>query len=103
MLELPPSPSTASLQGRQAQPSLRYLTLIRDGAVEHGLTPEYRRWLGTLQHYEATTVGQRAGRLMFTGLAFVLIFPVWAGADVDADVWCVDVGALSTCCNLLCE
>ena len=115
-----------SLQGRQAQPSLRYLTLIRDGAVEHGLTPECehglflamctsdmtanclfttasfcpslsadRRWLGTLQHYEAKTVGQRVGRLLFTGAAFVLIFPVWAGARCGCcgmlmclRVWC---------------
>lgn len=39
-------------QGRAAQPSLRYLTLIREGAEQHGLVPEYRAWLDQLEHYQ---------------------------------------------------
>lgn len=64
-------------QGRQAQPSLRYLTLIREGAEEHGLSPEYRAWLASLEHYQAVRLGQRCGAWLFGGVAFVSIFPVW--------------------------
>ena len=39
-------------QGREALPSLRYLKLIREGAEQQGLAPEYRAWLDQLEHYE---------------------------------------------------
>ena len=53
-----PTPCPAA-QGRDALPSLRYLTLIREGAADYGLTPEYREWLEGLQHYAAQRPGQK--------------------------------------------
>ena len=44
------------------QPSLRYLTLLRDGAEENGLPDEYRRYLDDLCEYRATTLRQRMGK-----------------------------------------
>lgn len=69
----------AAPQGRDALPSLRYLTLIREGAEEFGLASEYRGWLAGLQHYQAATLRQRLGKLIFSGVAFGFIFPVWTG------------------------
>lgn len=69
----------ARLQGRHALPSLRYLTLIRDGAKDYGLTPEYQAWLATLRHYTAERPGQKLGGVVFRALALTFIFPVWAG------------------------
>lgn len=46
-------------QGRDALPSERYLKLIREGAVEYGLTEDYRAWLGTLRAYKAETRRQK--------------------------------------------
>ena len=37
-------------QGRSALPSRRYLQLIREGAADHGLDPEYQTWLAGLKH-----------------------------------------------------
>jgi hypothetical protein len=76
-LTVPPK-INARLQGCTALPSLRYLTLIREGAEQHGLAPEYRAWLNELEHYQAVAVGQRVGALLFGGIAFTSIFPVWA-------------------------
>lgn len=70
-------PCVSAPQGRPAQPSLRYLTLIREGAADHGLSEEYRAWLDSLVHYRATAPGQRAGAWLFSALAFATIFPVW--------------------------
>jgi len=44
-----------------SQPSLRYLTLLRDGARERGLPKEYQNFLSTLQPYTITTTRQRIG------------------------------------------
>ena len=68
------------VQGRPALPSLRYMTLIRDGAKDYGLAPDYQAWLATLPHYRATAPGQKVGRVLFQAIAFTFIFPVWAGA-----------------------
>jgi hypothetical protein len=40
--------------GRRARPSKRYLSLLQKGAKEHGLSPEYRRWLESLDSYDAS-------------------------------------------------
>lgn len=74
----PSGPQTWA-QGRPAQPSLRYLKLIREGAADHGLEPSYRAFLDTLQPYTAQTAGQRAGAFLFGTVAALAIFPVWAG------------------------
>ncbi|KAK3393450.1 hypothetical protein B0H63DRAFT_458248 [Podospora didyma] len=48
-----------------AQPSERYLNLIRDGAKEHDLPAAYQRYLALLQPYTATTWRQRVGSVLF--------------------------------------
>jgi hypothetical protein len=57
------------------------MTLIREGAKEYGLSAEYQQYLASLPHYEATSVGQKLGSLIFKFIAFTFIFPVWAGAS----------------------
>ncbi|KAI4168238.1 MAG: hypothetical protein LQ343_006566 [Gyalolechia ehrenbergii] len=47
-----------------AQPSRRYLDLLRTGAEEHGIPREYREYLDLLQPYTITTRGQRMGRFV---------------------------------------
>jgi len=59
-----------------AQPSARYLGLIRSGAEEHGLPAAYREWLGSLGTYEATRWPQAVGRAVLVavfGPAFLLL------------------------------
>jgi hypothetical protein len=47
------------------QPSLRYLTLCRNGAAEHSLPESWQSYLNHLQHYEATLIRQKIGRFVF--------------------------------------
>jgi hypothetical protein len=68
-----------TVQGRHALPSLRYMKLIREGAADFGLAPDYQAWLAGLQHYVAERPGQKLGALLFKAFAFLFIFPVWAG------------------------
>ncbi|KAL8654137.1 MAG: hypothetical protein Q9210_001683, partial [Variospora velana] len=49
-----------------AQPSRRYLDLLRTGAEEHGIPREYRDYLDGLRPYTITTQGQRMGRFVFS-------------------------------------
>jgi hypothetical protein len=64
----PPSAARRSPSGKPAQPSLRYLTLCRNGAAEHNLPPEWQSYLGNLQHYQITTLRQKVGRSLFTAI-----------------------------------
>ena len=48
-----------------AQPSKRYLNLIRTGSKEHQLPMEYRNWLATLKSYTMTSWRQDVGRSLF--------------------------------------
>ena len=48
-------------RGHRAQPSERYLQLLRTGAREHGLPAAYQDWLARLQPYRAAAVGQKVG------------------------------------------
>ncbi|KAL9595220.1 MAG: hypothetical protein Q9219_006586 [cf. Caloplaca sp. 3 TL-2023] len=48
-----------------AQPSERYLNLIRTGAAEHDIPREYRDYLQEVKPYIITTQGQRLGRFVF--------------------------------------
>jgi hypothetical protein len=89
----PPSPIHPP-QGRDAQPSKRYLTLIREGAADYGLSEDYRAWLEGLQHYEATSPGQKLGVWIFRLVAFVGIFPVFAGGCAHECLAC------AFCCAL---
>lgn len=49
-----------------AQPSARYLKLINDGAHEHGLPEEYKRYLRQLRAYTMTTEQQKLGGWIFS-------------------------------------
>ncbi|KAI1462026.1 hypothetical protein F4805DRAFT_191526 [Annulohypoxylon moriforme] len=83
--------------GGYAQPSARYLHLIRHGAHEHYLPDDYQRYLAQLQNYKITTWRQEVGRwllllvwLPWFALILLLGFfladkkdgkvPVWLGA-----------------------
>ncbi|KYK59047.1 gliotoxin biosynthesis protein GliK [Drechmeria coniospora] len=58
-----------------AQPSARYLKLLKDGAREHGLPDVYQQYLASLQPYTATHRRQKAGQLLFlTTWAPLLVF-----------------------------
>lgn len=53
-----------------AQPSERYLNLLRAGAAEHELPDEYQAYLAALQHFEVTSRRQSVGK--------ALTFLLWA-------------------------
>lgn len=69
--------SIVQLKGRSALPSHRYLQLIREGAADHGLDPEYQTWLAGLTHYEAAGWRQRVGAALVGGVVFALLLPVF--------------------------
>ncbi|KAL7924414.1 hypothetical protein ACQKWADRAFT_286673 [Trichoderma austrokoningii] len=48
-----------------AQPSARYLKLLKDGAREHELPQAYQDHLASLQPYTPTSIGQRIGHTVF--------------------------------------
>ena len=48
-----------------AQPSQRYLNIIVEGAREHQLPQDYRRWLERLQPYTITSWRQKVGKALF--------------------------------------
>ncbi|KAK3335809.1 hypothetical protein B0T19DRAFT_19163 [Cercophora scortea] len=50
-----------------AEPSARYLQLIRDGAREHDLPADYQAYLGALEPYTITRRRQQVGRVLFLG------------------------------------
>ncbi|KAL2759032.1 hypothetical protein ACRALDRAFT_1062087 [Sodiomyces alcalophilus JCM 7366] len=52
-----------------AQPSARYLKLIRDGAREHELPEDYQKYLQSLQSYKPTTWKQEVAKTL-VGLVF---------------------------------
>ncbi|KAI9651536.1 MAG: hypothetical protein M1831_000773 [Alyxoria varia] len=51
-----------------AQPSLRYLTLLRDGAAQHHLPEEYLEYLSQIRFYEARKPSQRLGQFIFLSI-----------------------------------
>ena len=71
------SPNSLPPQGNVALPSLRYLTLIREGAAEYGLDPDYLLYLGALRHYEAKGLRKRFAGLVMAAVAFGLLLPVF--------------------------
>lgn len=68
-----------------AQPSLRYLTLLRTGAVEHDLPQYYRDHLNSLQHYEITSTRQKLGRFLFSIMWAPLYLVFFSIAKIQAD------------------
>ncbi|KAI1774088.1 hypothetical protein F4818DRAFT_92839 [Hypoxylon cercidicola] len=82
-----------------AQPSARYLGLIREGAHEHYLPDDYQAYLARLEYYSITTWRQETGRwlLLFMVLPFFALFRVlsclFAKEDGSVPTW---LGAAST-------
>jgi len=66
------------LKGRTPLPSRRYLNLLRTGAEEHGLAPEYQKFLQNMTHYEPAGVGGKIGALLTSFIAFGMLFPMFA-------------------------
>jgi hypothetical protein len=48
-----------------AQPSARYLGLIKTGAAEHNLPDSYRGYLAQIRTFHITTTRQKAGKVIF--------------------------------------
>jgi hypothetical protein len=69
--------SIATLQGRKALPSLRYLKLLRNGAAEHKLDAEYQKYLSELVHYEPHGLGGKIGSVLMAVIAFGFLFPAF--------------------------
>lgn len=67
----------ATLKGRKALPSLRYLKLLRNGAAEHKLDAEYQNYLNELVHYEPHGLGGKIGAVLMAVVAFGLLFPAF--------------------------
>ena len=68
-----------------AQPSARYLKLIRDGADEHSLPGDYKDYLHQLRPYTMTTRRQRLGGWIFGQIWLPLITAVFALNGVFGD------------------
>ncbi|KAI2615677.1 hypothetical protein GGR54DRAFT_263895 [Hypoxylon sp. NC1633] len=71
-----------------AQPSARYLNLIRDGAREHYLPDDYQTYLGRLQAYKITTWRQEVGRWLF----LFLVLPLFACIQLLSVVFADEAG-----------
>lgn len=63
------------LKGRDALPSKRYLTLLRKGAEESGLSPEYQKYLQQIRHYEPHGLGGYLGAVITSVIAYGTLFP----------------------------
>jgi len=76
-----------------AQASARYLKLITDGADEHNLPEEYKKYLHDLQPYTITSNRQRLGQFIFLAIwspIITLLFwmqKLFAGKDGRAPPW----------------
>jgi hypothetical protein len=77
----------------EAQPSKRYLDLIRTGAAEHGLPKEYQEWLAGLQHYRRTSLRQWTGAILWgiiwvpVMMTFIVLTKVCADSEGRAPQW----------------
>lgn len=71
--------SLRTFGGLQAMPSLRYLELLRSGAVEHGLDPDYVAYLNSLQPYEPHGLGGKIGRVITGFIAYGMLLPAFGG------------------------
>lgn len=68
-----------------AQPSVRYLNLITDGAHEHALPREYKDYLHQLRPYTMTTQRQRLGGWIFSIIWLPLITAAFGLNSVFGD------------------
>jgi hypothetical protein len=78
-----------------AQPSARYLGLIKTGAEEHDLPETYREYLAQIRTYRITTTRQKIGKGIFLALwlPWVLLTlalsRIFAGSDGRSPQWVV--------------
>ncbi|CAI2170159.1 190_t:CDS:2, partial [Funneliformis geosporum] len=56
------------------QPSLRYLNLLRVGAKEHNLSPDYQDYLNSLKHFEISTTSKKIARILYFTFSIPSIF-----------------------------
>lgn len=75
------APSSKTRQGR-AQASARYLGLIATGAAQHDFPLSYRNHIARYKPYQTSSVRQRIGRVVFTGLWLPTVFTVFGIARV---------------------
>ncbi|CCX06317.1 Similar to Gamma-glutamylcyclotransferase; acc. no. Q9D7X8 [Pyronema omphalodes CBS 100304] len=68
-----------------AQPSKRYLDLIRTGARQHSLPEDYREWLEGLQDYKRTTMGQKIGGALWAASWLPFVFGIMFLSRTFAD------------------
>ncbi|EJP68169.1 GliK protein [Beauveria bassiana ARSEF 2860] len=68
-----------------AQPSPRYINLLRTGAQEHNLPLAYKEYLDSIQPYTATSTGQKLGKFIFMLLFLPLFILMIRAAALFAD------------------
>ena len=68
-----------------AQPSLRYLNLLRVGAKEHDLPKVYRDYLDNMQPYTMTTISQKIAKGIMIVLYVPLLLFIMRGSALLAD------------------
>ncbi|KAJ5787674.1 hypothetical protein N7457_002664 [Penicillium paradoxum] len=78
-----------------AQPSARYVGLIKAGAAEHNLPFSYQEYLAQVQTYHITTTRQKIGKGMFIALwlpgilSTMILSRLFAGPDGRSPPWLV--------------
>ena len=76
-----PPPAGGGRLGRpdpeHAQASARYLKLITDGADEHDLPAEYKKYLHSLRPYTITSNRQRLGKFVFMSVWFPIMMALF--------------------------
>lgn len=68
-----------------AQPSPRYMKLLRDGASEHALPADYTAYLSAIRGFTITTWRQRVGQGLFIGLWAPVMVTVMSVGRLVAD------------------
>ena len=83
-----------------AQPSERYLNLLRTGAAEHELPDEYQTYLAELQSYSATSLRQKVGKTLMIGLwgppliGVMMMGQLFADGDGRMPAWMMVVSSM---------
>ncbi|KAJ6124254.1 hypothetical protein N7471_011571 [Penicillium samsonianum] len=78
-----------------AQPSARYLGLIKTGAAEHDLPVSYQEYLAQIKTYHITTTRQKIGKVIFLAIwapwliLTLVLSRIFAGPDGRIPPWLV--------------
>ncbi|KAJ6179722.1 hypothetical protein N7519_010183 [Penicillium mononematosum] len=87
-----------------AQPSARYLGLIKAGAAEHDLPVSYREYLAQIKTYHITTTRQKIGKVIFLAMwaplliLTLMLSRVFAGPDGRMPPWLVALANIVFSC-----